>query len=80
MFGIASLGFVLLLIDDWQLMMQVNICQSFCQSFAAAFLPKYFTAKVLYCMVYMYVVKYVEKEYVDGKKPRCESVTCIYRQ
>jgi len=29
MFGIASFNFVLLLINDWQLAMQVNIRQSF---------------------------------------------------
>jgi len=29
MFGISSFGFVLLLIKDWQLAMQVNIRQSF---------------------------------------------------
>jgi len=44
MFGIDLLGFVLLLIDDWQLAIQVNIRQSFfCQSFAAAFSPTFFT-------------------------------------
>jgi len=46
MFEIASFGFVLLLIDDWQLAMQVNICQSFFESFAAAFSPNSFTAKI----------------------------------
>ena len=43
--------FILLLIDDWRLTMQVNICQRFFrQSFAAAFSPN-FTANVFYHMV-----------------------------
>jgi len=62
MFGIDLFGFVLpqiihppdiqsmvlLLIDDWQLAMQVNIRQnSFHQSFAAAFLPNFLPPKFL---------------------------------
>jgi len=47
MFGIDSFGFVLLLIDDWQLAMQVNIRQSFFanplqQPFRQTFLPPKF--------------------------------------
>jgi len=54
MFGIASFGFILLLIDDWQLAMQVNIRQSFFrQSFAAAFLPKFFT--LWYIVTYIHI-------------------------
>jgi len=46
MFGIALFGFVLLLIDDWRLVMQVSIRQSFFhQSFAASFSPKFFTVQ-----------------------------------
>jgi len=43
MFGIALFGFVLLLIDDWRLVMQVNICQSFFrQCLAVALFAKLF--------------------------------------
>jgi len=43
MFEIASFGFVLLLIDDWQLVMQVNIRQSFfCQCLVVTFFAKLF--------------------------------------
>jgi len=48
MFGIDLLDFILLLIDDWRLAMQANICQGFfCQSFVAVFSqtflpPKFF--------------------------------------
>jgi len=51
-FGIASISFILLLIDDLRLLIQFNIRQSFFpQSFAAAFLPNNFIAKVFYCTV-----------------------------
>jgi len=47
MFEIDSFSFVLLLIDDWQLVMPVNICQSFIhQSFVAAFSPKFLLPKL----------------------------------
>jgi len=51
MFGIDLFGFVLLLINDWQLVMQVNIHQSFFanplqQPFYQTFLlPKFFTVQ-----------------------------------
>jgi len=52
MFGIALFDFVLLLIDDCQLVMQVNICQSFFhQSFAAAFSSNFFITKVFHSTV-----------------------------
>jgi len=62
MFGIPLLGFILPLIDDWRLVMQVNIRQSFFhQSFAAAFitkLPNFFTAKVFYHTVSLFRGRY----------------------
>jgi len=60
MFGIASFNFILLLIDDWQLAMQVNIRQSFFanplqQSFRQNFLPpKFFTTYTVYDYRYSY--------------------------
>jgi len=45
MSGIASLGCVLLFINDWQLAMQVNIHHFFHQSFVAAFLPNFLLPK-----------------------------------
>jgi len=71
MFEIASFSFILLLINDWRLVMQVNIHQSFfCQSFAAAFSPNFFTAKVFYCMVCinseicMYIIQKIQIQYL----------------
>jgi len=59
MFRIASFGFVLPLINDWELAMQVNICQSFFanplqQPFPQTFLlPKFF-----YCMIPIFLFLY----------------------
>jgi len=52
MFGFASFGFVLLLIDDWQLAIQVNIRQSFLPILCSSLFAKFFCHHCFYHTVF----------------------------